>query len=117
MSVNKNNMLPGINIGIGFQQRVGSFCIPRIPLETTKSDIFQIFNKINIVRLERVDILHKKSPKGEEYKMAFLYFNKWYDTSTAEQAKERILSGKDIKVVYAFPWFWKITADRRSVNN
>ena len=113
MSVNKNN----ISIGFQIQQRVQSFCIPRIPLETTKSDIFQIFNKLNIVTLDRIDIIHKKSPKGEEYKMAFLYFNNWYNNPTAEQAKERILSGKDIKVVYAFPWFWKITADRRSVNN
>jgi hypothetical protein len=111
MSVTENNMLPGI------QKKVQSLCIPRIPFETTKNDIFQIFNKINIVRLERVDILHKKSQKGDEYKMAFLYFKNWYDTPLAHQTKDRILSGKDIKLVYAFPWFWKITADRRSAVN
>ena len=106
MSPNKNNVVSKV------QYRVHSLCIPKVNVETTKGDIFKTFNTINIVKLEKVDIIYKKSQNGEDYKMVFLHFNKWYDNPIAENAKERILSGNDIKVVYAFPWFWKITASR-----
>jgi hypothetical protein len=107
------NVLPKVQ---NVLPKVQTLCIPKVNFETTKNDIFKTFNKINIVELERVDIICKKSQKGENYKMVFLHFNKWYNTDIAENAKDRILSGKDIKVVYAFPWFWKITANRRDLN-
>ena len=87
-----------------------SLCIPRVDYATTKTEIIKTFNKINIGKLVKVDLINKKSPKGEEeFKIAFLHFSEWNETKNGLHAKERLLSGKDIKVVYDFPWFWKVS--------
>jgi hypothetical protein len=62
--------------------------------------------------IQRIDMIQKKSEKGEMFSRVFIHFSKWNDTDVAVQAKERILSGKDIKVIYDSPWFWKISANR-----
>ena len=43
---------------------------------------------------------------------AFIHFNKWFEHGNGLIARERLLNGKDIKVIYDEPWFWKITAAR-----
>lgn len=85
-----------------------SLCIPKVKCTTTKTEIIEVFNKINIGKLEQVDLINKKSPKGEEFKIVFLHFSQWSDTINGLHAKDRILAGKDIKIVYDFPWFWKV---------
>jgi hypothetical protein len=91
---------------------IPSICIPRVHNNICKSDIITVFNKLDFGKIDRVDIIHKKSPKGQEYKRVFIHFHKWNHHEYAVKAKERLLSGKDIKVVYDFPWFWKISANK-----
>jgi len=47
---------------------------------------------------------------------AFIHFNKWFEHGNGLIARERLLNGKDIKVIYDDPWFWKITAARNQPN-
>ena len=92
--------------------KMPSICIPRINNNVTKGDIINVFNKLDFGKIDRIDIVHKKSAKGEEYKRAFIHFHHWNTHDFALTAKERLLSGKDIKIVYEFPWFWKISANK-----
>jgi hypothetical protein len=47
----------------------------------------------------------------------FIHINKWYNTDNANIAKERLLNGKDIKIIYDDPWFWKISVYKAPVSN
>ena len=90
--------------------KMPSICIPRVSPNVTKSQILKIFQKLDFGKIEKVDIVSKKGHKGEDFKRIFLHFHCWNDHDFATSTRERLLSGKDIKIVYDFPWFWKASA-------
>ena len=72
--------------------------------------------KIGIIK--RIDIKNT-NPKNNTIpnaktrnRCAFIHLNKWFEQGNGLLARERLLNGKDIKVIYDEPWFWKITAAR-----
>ena len=91
-----------------------SMSIPRVHLNVTRDQILKVFYKLNFGKISRVDIVHKKTINGEEYKRVFLHYTEWNNHERALNAKDRLLSGKDIKIVYDFPWFWKISLNKFS---
>jgi len=93
-----------------------SLCIPRVVAGVTKEQVFKIIQSLHLGIIQRIDMIQKKSEKGEMFSRVFIHFSKWNDSEVAVQAKERILSGKDIKVIYDEPWFWKISANRSTLS-
>jgi hypothetical protein len=91
-----------------------SLCIPRVFDNINESLIRKIFNKINLGVINKIDIIEKKNKNGELHKRVFIHFKYWFNNTDANDAKERLLLGKDIKIVYNFPWFWKVSAYRHS---
>ena len=89
-----------------------SMCIPRVHMNVTRAQILKVFYKLNFGKIDRVDIVHKKTLKGEPYKCVFLHYTEWNSHEPADFAKNRLLSGKDIKIVYDFPWYWKISLNK-----
>ena len=87
-------------------------CIPRVHLSIGESHIRKVFNDLNMGILERVDIVRKQNAKGENINRVFVHFRHWNDSENAHIARERLLNGKDIKVMYDDPWYWKISAYR-----
>jgi hypothetical protein len=97
------------NKGIGCP----SLCIPRVVAGVGKEQVLKIIQNLHLGTIQRIDMIQKKTEKGEMFSRVFIHFSKWNDDSEeALQAKERILSGKDIKVIYDEPWFWKVSALR-----
>lgn len=90
-------------------------CIPRVYSNISESRIRRIFDDLNMGVLERIDIVSKKSDKGEKFNRVFVHFRRWNDTENANIARERLLNGKEIKIIYDEPWFWKISAYREAV--
>ena len=81
-----------------------SLCIPRamnIP-KTYIQDIFQ--NKLHFGTVRKIDIVNSTE---SNYKKIFIHFESWNSDQKTNEIKEKILSGKTIKIVYQFPWFWK----------
>ena len=76
----------------------------------------KIIQSLHLGVIQRIDMIQKKTEKGETFSRVFIHFSKWNDSEEALQAKERILSGKDIKVIYDEPWFWKISANRSTLS-
>jgi hypothetical protein len=99
------------NKGIGCP----SLCIPRVVAGISKEQVLKIIQSLHLGIIQRIDMIQKKTEKGEMFSRVFIHFSKWNDSEVAIQAKERILSGKDIKVIYDEPWFWKISANRSSL--
>ncbi len=87
-------------------------CIPRMYLNISEIQIRKIFNDLNMGILERIDIVKKRNEKGEYFNRAFIHFKQWNETKNAIFARERLLNGKEIKIIYDDPWFWKISAYR-----
>ena len=85
-----------------------SLCIPRILENVNQKYIRDIFNKLHLGNINRIDIIDRKTEKGDHYKRAYLHFHNWYTDDNTINIKERLLSGKDIKIVHNNPWFWKV---------
>ena len=97
-------------------------CIPRVYQNISESRIRKIFDDLNMGILERIDIVSKysakpgavPSDKGEKFNRVFVHFRRWNDTENSRVARERLLNGKEIKIIYDDPWFWKISAYRET---
>jgi hypothetical protein len=94
-----------------------SLCIPRVFPNIDEKRIRRIFNELNVGVIQRVDIVNKTTEKGEKFNRVFIHFQEWFTNSNATTAKERLLSGKEIKIVYDDPWFWKVSAYRAPQNH
>ena len=91
---------------------VPSLCIPRVYPNINEDRIRKIFDELALGAIERVDIISKTTEKGEKYNRVFIHFRSWYTDGNAGVARERLLNGKDIKIIYDNPWFWKVSAYR-----
>jgi hypothetical protein len=87
-------------------------CIPRVYPNITESRIRKIFDDLNMGTLDHIDIVTKINKKGEKFNRVFVHMRQWNQSSNACQARERLLNGKEIKIIYDEPWFWKISAYR-----
>ena len=87
-------------------------CIPRVYSNISETRIRGIFDDLNLGQLDRIDIVNKNNDKGEKFNRVFIHFRRWNDTENANIARERLLNGKEIKIIYDDPWFWKISAYR-----
>lgn len=89
-------------------------CIPRVYSNISESRIRRIFDDLNMGELDRIDIVSgKHSAKPEEkFNRVFVHFRRWNNSENANVARERLLNGKEIKIIYDEPWFWKISAYR-----
>jgi hypothetical protein len=95
---------------------VPSLCIPRVFTNWTESRIRIIFDEIGLGEILRIDVISKNTEKGEKFNRVFVHFKHWFSNPNADMARERLLNGKDIKIVYDEPWFWKISAYRETRN-
>ena len=85
-------------------------CIPRVFTTISKNDIIYVFDSIlGKGSVRRVDIVYSNSNKD---KRAFIHFNVFQPSDISRVIGQRLSSGKDIKIVYADPWFWKCSASR-----
>jgi hypothetical protein len=67
-----------------------------------------VFDKLGIFTIDRIDVVLRKNEKGESYKRFFVHIKDWAHTDDAQKAKERLIAGKELKIVYDDPWFWKV---------
>ena len=94
-----------------------SMCIPRVFENIDERLVRDVFEQLDLGELDHIDIIERRSEKGEKYKRIFIHFSRWYWNDDAINARRRLIEGKDIKVVYNTPWFWKISANRWTGNN
>ena len=91
---------------------VPSLCIPRVYPNINEARIRKIFDELALGTIDHLDIISKTTEKGEKFNRVFIHFRRWYTDGNAGVARERLLNGKDIKIIYDDPWFWKVSAYR-----
>ena len=84
-----------------------SICIPRAFANISEARVRKVFDALNIFTIDRVDMVQRKNEKGDAYQRIFVHIKEWSETADARKAKERLLAGKELKIVYDDPWFWK----------
>ena len=84
-------------------------CIPRAFSNINEKRIRRVFDELNIGVIQRVDIVPKTANNGDTFNRVFVHFERWFTNENAEKARERLLSGKEIKIIYDDPWFWKVS--------
>ena len=89
-----------------------SICIPRIFSNIDEARIRSVFAQIELGVVHHVDIIERKNEKGETFKRAYVHFSKWLWNENAQTARRKLIEGKEIKIVYDNPWFWKVSANR-----
>ena len=93
-----------------------SLCIPRVFNNITESRIRKVFDDLNIGNISRIDIIERGGEKGDSFKRVYVHFEKWFWNTDAQTARIKLLAGKEIKIVYDNPWFWKVSAIRNQSN-
>lgn len=89
-----------------------SLCIPRVFNNITEPRIRQVFDDLGLGKISRVDIVERKNEKGDSFKRLYVHFEKWFWNEDAQSARRKLVSGKEIKIVYDNPWFWKVSASK-----
>jgi hypothetical protein len=89
-----------------------SLCIPRVFHNITEPRIRQVFDELALGKIGRIDIKERKNEKGESFKRVYVHFEKWFWNEDAQTARRKLISGKEIKIVYDNPWFWKVSASK-----
>ncbi len=116
----KKALLLRMNSHIDFRMlpnNVPSLCIPRVFTNWTESRIRGIFDELNMGDIQRIDVISKSTEKGEKFNRVFIHFKRWFSNPNADMARERLLNGKEIKIMYDEPWFWKVSAYREVKKN
>ena len=85
-----------------------SICIPRAFANISEARVRKVFDALHIFTIDRVDMIQRKNEKGEPFQRIFVHIRAWSETAEAQKAKERLLSGNELKIVYDDPWFWKV---------
>jgi len=91
---------------------IPSLCIPRVFPNINEARIRKIFDELLLGDIKRVDIISRTTERGEKFNRVFIHFNSWHSNENANMARERLLNGKEIKIIYDEPWFWKVSAYR-----
>jgi len=97
-------------------KNVPSLCIPRMFPNITKERILQVFGDLDICDIDHIDMIPKTSTTGEKFQRVFIHMSQWKNNPQAVRARARVLEGKEIKIIYDDPWFWKVSANRSSPN-
>ena len=86
-----------------------SICIPHVFSNISDRRIFAIFRRLKIGYIDRIDLVPRKSKKGDTFNCAFIHFTHWFDNDSANKLKHQLLhTHKPVKILYDQPWFWNI---------
>lgn len=109
--INKNDNTLN-NLGINKPCFTPSLCIPRLFNNVTEETIRITMNNLQLGVLHKIDITNKINKYGDNYKMAFIHFKKWNIDERTNSIRENLINGKEVKIIYDDPWFWKVSAYR-----
>jgi hypothetical protein len=93
-----------------------SLCIPIVSASVNKEFVENIFNRIGLGKVARVDVLSRTNFKTNvQYNRVFIHFDRWnIENESIQKLRTRVINGGHIKIVYDNPWFWKCSASRYS---
>jgi hypothetical protein len=91
-----------------------SICIPRVFSTVTKDVVASVIQTFNLGKIKRIDMIQRKGEKNDanSYQKVFIHFQQWSTNPKADHIRSTLLSGKEVKIIYDAPWFWKLSANK-----
>jgi len=96
---------------------VPSLCIPRVFANITQERVVKTFNQLGLGAIDHIDMITREGPNGQKFQRVFVHFRAWASSVEAQNVRQRMLEGKEIKIIYDEPWFWKVSANRSQPRN
>lgn len=93
-------------------QSAPSICIPRVFSNISWGRVKGVFEKLELGEIDRVDMVKKTNDKGEKFQRVFVHFKCWSSADQAQQVRQKLLNGDQVKIVYDEPWFWKVSMSK-----
>ena len=87
-----------------------SIFIPRVLSEWANEEIISnVFKKLDIGEVERIDFVEKTDKYNNTYYQAFIHFKEWSDTTISHNIQKKIFDPEQVsKIVYDDPKYWII---------
>lgn len=82
--------------------------IPRVFQNIGEQRIKDVLEELQLGVVARVDLVQRSNEQGDKFNRAYIHFKSW--NPDTQKARDRLLAGKEIKIIYDDPWFWKVTA-------
>lgn len=82
-----------------------SLCIPRVSNKITKKNVEEIFNKLKLGCIDRIEFITKN---GQSSKV-IIHFKEWYSGQNADKVRNLLVENKTFKIFYDEPWFWRVS--------
>ena len=121
-----------INLSL-LPSNIPSLCIPRVYKNISQEKILRIVEALDLGTVDHIDIVPIKnagvgtdrrissgssgatgsaaSMDASKFNRVFIHMN-WNSSGDANKVRERLLSDKEVKIIYDEPWFWKVRANR-----
>jgi hypothetical protein len=115
MSANMKNTNTNTNTN-NTNINTNTLCIPRVFPNIRESRIRGVFNALQLGEIEKIDMI-TMDKNGENYNRVYIKYSKWFDNENVKNVHKRIQEGKDFKVIYDDPWFWKVFAHNKKEPN
>lgn len=81
-------------------------CIPKLEVYISREFIVSCFEEKDIGCIEKIiELPHKNNPL---YKRIILHIVLSEESENAKLLRGRFSEKKDVKLVYKFPWYWKV---------
>lgn len=85
-------------------------CIPRMENIISRDYILKTFNKLQIGKIEQINEIPLRN--DAKHKRVIIKVD-WSDTDNATFMKQRLDKNETVKLVYEFPWFWRVVTKGR----
>jgi hypothetical protein len=93
--------------------RTPCICIPRLPKETTKEDIADVFRRLDWGNVQNIIIVtNQKKQQERDFVCVFVHLV-WKKNATYE-IRQKLLNKESIKVVCGEYEFWKLYAKKNN---
>ena len=87
-------------------------CIPKVDRNINKQFIYNKFAKLNFGKIKKIDLINTNYTKR-----AFIHYHCWNSNERSTKVKNWLIEGKDIKIIYNKPWYWKCSAFKKTEYN
>ena len=100
--------------GVAMDAAEPSIYINYVYENITRERIIETFTEVFAGEyIERVDMVRKTNTETEEeYFSVFIHLTTWPTGQAFQNIRQKLIDGKDFKLVYDSPWFWKCCASK-----
>lgn len=84
-----------------------SLYIPHVFANIGEKKMVEVFASNEIGKVNHIDLVTKIGKDRKVYHSAYVHFDYWYDNIASRNIQEKLNAGKEAKIVYDDPWYWK----------